>query len=100
MAIKYWDIRTIDPAAPQRLCEELGLPALAGEVLCARGYDTPEKAQAFLQEDAAFGDPFSFRDMDKAVERVSAAIENFEQIAVYGDYDCDGVTSTALLYSY
>ncbi len=100
MAIKYWDIRTIDPAAPQRLCEELGLPALAGEVLCARGYDTPEKAQAFLQEDAAFGDPFSFRDMDKAVERVSAAIENFERIAVYGDYDCDGVTSTALLYSY
>lgn len=37
MAIKYWDIRTIDPAAPQRLCEELGLPALAGEVLCGPG---------------------------------------------------------------
>lgn len=100
MAIKYWDIPKIDPAASARLCAELGLPALAGEVLCARGYDTPEKAQAFLQEDAAFGDPFSFRDMDKAVERIREAVDQFERIAVYGDYDCDGVTSTALLYSY
>ena len=40
------------------------------------------------------------QDMDKAVERLSEAVEQGEQIAVYGDYDCDGITATAMLYSY
>ena len=45
-------------------------------------------------------DPFDFPDMYKAVRRIKTALDNFERIAVYGDYDADGVTATALLYSY
>ena len=45
-------------------------------------------------------DPFLMADMDKAVERLSRAVQEDEQIAVYGDYDCDGITATAMLYTY
>ena len=66
--------------------------------LCARGLDTPEKAAAFL--DAGLGqlqDPLLMKDMDKAAARVARALETGETMAVYGDYDVDGITATCLL---
>lgn len=78
--------------------EAAGIPPLAAMVLCARGLDTPEKAAAFL--DSSLGqlrDPLLMKDMDKAAARVARALEAGETIAVYGDYDVDGITSTCLL---
>ena len=78
--------------------EAAGIPALAALALCARGLDTPEKAAAFL--DAGTGqlnDPCLMRDMDKAADRLRRALSSGELVAVYGDYDVDGITATCLL---
>jgi single-stranded-DNA-specific exonuclease len=70
---------------------------LTAQTLFARGYAEPDQARAFITGDAPRVDPFALRDMRVAVDRILAAIHNGESIAVYGDYDCDGVTSCALL---
>lgn len=75
-----------------------GVPPLVAAVLCARGLDTVEKAEAFLASDVSrLGDPFLLQDMDRAVLRVRQALSSGERIAVFGDYDVDGITSTCLL---
>ena len=97
MKYKQWNLAASDPAAAARL-QEAGLPALAAMTLCARGMDTPEKALAFL--DAGGGrlqDPMGMRDMDRAAARLALALERGETVAVYGDYDVDGITATSLL---
>jgi len=74
-----------------------GIPALCAKVLSARGWTDPEEARRFLYEDAPLHDPMAMRDMDRAVDRLHQAIEGGELIAVYGDYDVDGITATCLL---
>ena len=98
MKYGYWNIRRPGgPGVRQRL-EEAGLSALCAAVLAARGMDTPEKAARFLDSGRSrFHDPFLLRDMDRAVERVRRALDSGETIAVYGDYDVDGITATCLL---
>ncbi len=81
--------------------EEAGIPALPALVLSARGIDTPEKAREFLAGGPErLEDPLLLRDMDRAVERIRRAVEQGELVAVYGDYDVDGITSTCLLTSF
>lgn len=58
------------------------------------------KIKNFLYNDKVFSDPYDFIDMDKLVKRLNTAIENFEKICIYGDYDADGITATTLMYSY
>ena len=97
MKYKQWN-RAACPPGGRRAMEAAGIPPLAAMVLCARGLDTPEKAEGFL--DAGLGqlrDPLLMKDMDKAAARVARALEAGETIAVYGDYDVDGITSTCLL---
>ena len=97
MKYKQWNIFSGAPAV-RRAMEADGVSPLAAMALCARGLDTPEKARAFL--DAGRGrlaDPFLMRDMDKATARVRLALDRGETVAVYGDYDVDGITSTCLL---
>ena len=97
MKYKQWNQVASDPAAVAAL-ERAGLPTLAAMTLCARGMDTPEKARAFL--DAGRGqlqDPLLMKDMDRAAARLARALAAGETIAVYGDYDVDGITSTSLL---
>jgi len=79
---------------------QVGLPTLLSRVLCARGHTTPEAAKALAGESDALTNPYRLKDMDKAVARIRQAINNDERIAVFGDYDCDGVTATALMTSY
>ena len=64
-----------------------------------RGTDSAEKAALFLQQSPLF-DPFLLKDMEKAVQRIGRAIDEQERICVYGDYDCDGITATVMLYQY
>lgn len=78
-----------------------GVPELVGRVLAARGIVGEEEARAFLRCDPGlFQDPFQMKDMDRAVARLRLALERGETIAVYGDYDVDGVTATCLLYDF
>lgn len=100
MGIKQWKLPEHAPDEIQRLQKETGLPELLCAILVARGIDTKHDFDAFFSDAGELDDPFLLKDMDHAVERVQQAIEDGERIAVYGDYDCDGVTSTALLTSY
>lgn len=69
-------------------------------MLISRGITDVGEIISFLSEDGEFSDPFEIKDMDKAVGAVNSAVENGEKITVYGDYDADGVTATALLFTY
>lgn len=83
------------------LASELGCSTVTAKLLWNRDMKTVTAANRFLRlEETRFHDAFLLRDMDKAVERIEAALEAGEKIAIYGDYDVDGVTSTSLLYLY
>ena len=98
--MKKWKLLPGNPGKAKHIEEELGIPALVSEVLVARGIDTPARVRDFITEETPFTDPMSYKDMDKAVERINAALDEGERICVYGDYDCDGMTATVLLYDY
>ena len=74
-----------------------GYAPLTAMVLAARGFRNPASAQDFLGCDSPLADPYLMKDMDKAVARVGLAMVRGEKIAVFGDYDVDGITSTCLL---
>jgi single-stranded-DNA-specific exonuclease len=69
-------------------------------VLASRGVENPQQARALLRCDGPLDDPFLMTDMALAAGRVAVAIENREKIAVFGDYDVDGITATCLLYEF
>ena len=97
MKYQKWNQKDRDPAAEHALTQA-GIPPLTAAVLAARGIAAPEEAARFLAPEAiALHDPFLLRDMDRAVARIRDAVRAGEHIAVYGDYDVDGITSTCLL---
>jgi single-stranded-DNA-specific exonuclease len=97
-ARRRWVEARVDGDGVLRLAGALGLHPLAARVLAARGLGDPLGAEAFLASRLQnLPDPFSMKGMDAAVARLVRAIETGERIACYGDYDVDGVTSTALL---
>lgn len=76
-------------------------PRIVAELLVQRGIDTPEKASDFFHPSTDhLHDPFLMKDMDRAVARVERALGEGERIMVYGDYDVDGSTSVAMMYSF
>ena len=90
-----------DPAKVERLATEVGIDRVLAELLVKRGVETFEQARAFFRPSLdALHDPFLMKDMDVAVERLHRAIESGEKILVYGDYDVDGTTAVALVYSF
>ncbi len=100
MTVKRWNINHISQDKSRILSEEYGLSPLVADVLTGRGLDMPYAVEEFFAADGVFEDPFALPDMERAVERIQQALEAGEKIAVYGDYDCDGVTATAILYQY
>ncbi|MDR2693197.1 MAG: single-stranded-DNA-specific exonuclease RecJ [Chitinispirillales bacterium] len=92
-------LRPVDGAAVAKLAADLNVPIAAATILVGRGLTTFDRCKAYFRPNAEDGflDPFIFKDMDKAVKRITAAIASGEKILVYGDYDVDGVTATALL---
>lgn len=100
MAFGQWHISEKDEQVINALVDGLGISRLAAVTLAARGYKTTDAARDFLNTDVEIEDPFAIKDMDKAVTRIRAAIDNEEVIAVFGDYDVDGITATALLVQF
>ena len=87
-------------ALAAQLSEELDLPPFAALLALGRGVAEEELPVFLGLEDAEFVNPYDLPDMDEAVERVALALSRGEHITVFGDYDADGVTATALLYSW
>lgn len=100
MAFKRWVSSPLDKDRAAALAEACGLHPFLALMLSLRGVTNAEEAEAFLLGGEAGEDPFAFQDMDMAVERIERAVSAGERIAVFGDYDADGVTATALLYTY
>ena len=98
ITLKYgiWNIQAPEPGAVNALVGG-GYPPLSAMVLAARGLTTPKDAAAYLDCNARLYDPFLMTDMDLAAGRVGLAIDRGEKIAVFGDYDVDGITSTCML---
>ena len=99
MSHSKWIVADADKEKASALSEKLNIDPLIAFLLVSRGIDDELSASAFLSGSIAYTSPYSLKDMDKAVERINRALDMNERICVYGDYDCDGVTSTALLYT-
>ena len=100
MKYQQWSIPELPAGAVDRLTGA-GYPYLVSSVLASRGITTPEEAAAFLERDRDLPySPFLMKDMDKAAQRVSRALAGGEKIAVFGDYDVDGITATVILVDY
>ncbi len=100
MSRKKWCVASLDKELASDLAEEYDLDPFCSLLMVSRGIIDDNEIFDFFSDECNLSDPFQLKDMDKAVERVRRAIDNNEKILVYGDYDADGVTSTALLYLY
>jgi single-stranded-DNA-specific exonuclease len=99
---KNWKIKQQgDNSTVEHLMQVLGVEKPLANLLVQRNITTYEEAKAFFRPDLAnLHDPFLMKDMDKATDRIINAIKNNEHILIYGDYDVDGTTSVALVYSF
>ena len=99
---KKWELKeSPDPEKVSQLATELGIDKVLAGLLMKRGVTTFTQARSFFKPDLAnLYDPFLMIDMDVAVERLRKALESGEKILVYGDYDVDGTTAVALVYSF
>lgn len=101
MDLKYgtWNIAAADEEAAERL-RAAGYAPLTALVLSGRGCRSAEQAHELLGTDGALADPFAMKEMDRAVAVIRRATEKKTKIAVFGDYDVDGITATCLLTDY
>ncbi len=98
--MKRWTYAPVDKERAAALAEDAGIDAFLALLLTVRGIDDADTAREFLYGGEAAVDPFTFMDMDLAVDRISRALDEQEPIAIFGDYDADGITATVLLYTY
>lgn len=99
MNFKRWEVAALNKERAAQLAEQYSIPYFLAMLLEIRGFHTEEQLAGILGE-VQLSDPFLMKDMDRAVARIRQAIDNFEKIAVYGDYDADGVTSTSMVFTY
>lgn len=98
--MKLWKVAPLDKNEANAIQNQYHLPGIIAMLLQIRGITTAQEIEDFLHNDTEIEPPWDIKDMEKACVRVHDAIAQEELICVYGDYDADGVTSTALLYSY
>ena len=98
--MKKWIIPEFDRQLVKELQSLYGLPIFTCMLLVIRGITEKEDIERFLNFQYPSDDPFEIKDMKAAANRITSAVLRGEKICVYGDFDCDGVTATAILYSY
>ncbi len=102
--INKWIYKTLSEEQikiKEKIADELSISPILAELLVQRGITTFEDARSFFRPDLSnLHDPFLMKDMDKAVERLTAALQKNEKILIYGDYDVDGTTSVSLVYKF
>ncbi len=99
---KRWSLKSEgDEQVVNQLANNLSIEKVLANLLVQRGVTTFEEAKKFFRPSLSdLHDPFLMKDMDKAIARLESAIKNQEKILVYGDYDVDGTTAVALVYSF
>lgn len=100
MSRKKWITAHIDKETAAQVAENHSLDPFTALIVVSRGITEYEDIEEFFDNDFCFCDPYLMVDMEKAVDRINLAVEKGERICVFGDYDADGVTATALMYSY
>ncbi len=100
MGIKKWQIAGFNKMLAKELAEECDIDPIVALIASARGYTDPASLEEFLSDEPCFDDPRNLVDIEKAADIINSYIEDGSRIAVYGDYDCDGITSTVLMFSY
>ena len=100
MGVKKWQIAGFNKMLAKELAVECDIDPIVALIASARGYTDPASLEEFLSDEPCFDDPRNLTDVEKAAEIINSNIENGSKIAVYGDYDCDGITSTVLMFSY
>lgn len=94
-----WISPETDSDGAARLAGQMGMPEACARILLARGFATPDDVAALLSSDLSqLPDPFTLKGMKAAVQRIAQAVTRREHIAIFGDYDVDGVTATATLF--
>lgn len=97
---KIWKIKEIDSLKVEQYVNEFNISELVAKMLIAKDIE-PNKVDEYLNPDIAkLHDPYLLKDMDKLVDRILLAKENKEKVAIYGDYDVDGITSITLIYTF
>ena len=98
---RAWRLSQSDPRLSEAFCQRLGVPEIIGRLLAARNVSLDE-GEKFLKPKIRdfMPDPAVFSDMERGATRLAKAIIGSEQVCVFGDYDVDGATSTALLKKY
>lgn len=99
MSFREWKLNEQSGAA-KIIADGCGLGGLVSRVLAGRGYLSAQQVNNLLLGDAQMESPFAIKDMDRAVERIRKALADGEVIAIFGDYDVDGITASALMFSY
>jgi single-stranded-DNA-specific exonuclease len=91
----------VDPEGARQLSQQLGCHPVTAGLIWSRGFTSVDAARFFLYPDfSTLADPFAIKDMHKAVQRIYAAVINGEKIMIFGDFDADGVTATALIHEF
>ena len=98
---KRWEVKKSDSAIVQKLAKDLDVSEIVAHLLALRGIKTFTEAKLFFRPELShLHDPFLMKNMDLAVKRIVTAISKKQKILVYGDYDVDGTTSVAMMYSF
>ncbi|MBO7519326.1 MAG: DHH family phosphoesterase, partial [Clostridia bacterium] len=100
MALKKWEIGTPDRAAAKMLAEECGADPFAAMIAVSRGIDDPSEFELMLSNEPLLCEPRELADIEVAAAFLKTAAAEGKKIAVFGDYDCDGVTATAIMTDY
>ena len=98
---KKWELNEANDVLINKISEEFNVSKLVANIIANKGLTNSDEIEVFLHPRRTdFHDPFMMPDMEKAVDRVVKAIETHEKVAIYGDYDVDGITATSILYLY
>ena len=102
--VNQWIFNQLTPeqeASRESLQESLGVGSILAQLLIQRGVNTFDEAKVFFRPELSdLHDPFLIKDMDRAIERLNLALSHNEKILIYGDYDVDGTTAVALVYTF